>query len=178
MRAGHWRSSGWSRDKAVRGGASSSPGRGGVGEGALLLALCAVLYWLTTRFDSVPAALSQNVPPEFFPRLLLAVIALLAVVLMLRGGGGKDGAGSPGHSDAPAENRKGLVAAATVWLACALFTYVGAAPAMFFSCLALPLIWGERRRGMLALYALGFPAAVYAVFALLLEVRFPDGGWN
>lgn len=151
-------------------------GRSEIGEGIVLLAFCAALYWLTTRFDSVPAALSQNVPPEFFPRLLLAFIAALSVVLMLRGGGKK--AGAAPAAGAAADNKKGLAAAAAAWLGCALFHFAGALPAMLFICLALPLILGERRRGMLALYALGFPAAVYAVFAMLLEVRFPEGAWN
>lgn len=38
--------------------------------GVTLLALCAIIYWLTTGFAEVPAILSQNVPPTFFPRLV------------------------------------------------------------------------------------------------------------
>lgn len=155
-------------------GGSSLPGRGGAGEGTALLAVCAVLYWLTTQFDSVPAALSQNVPPEFFPRLLLAVISALSVVLIVQGGG------KAARRDAapPGETRRGIAAAAAAWLGCALFHFAGAPLAMVFSCVALPIVWGERRRGILALYALGIPAAVYVIFTLLLEVRFPEGVWN
>ena len=166
----------------VRDDAPSPSGKRDLGEGAALLAGCALLYWLTTRFDSVPAALSQNVPPEFFPRLLLAFIAALSVLLMLRPGGGKGGNGGDsgigGAGGAGVENRKGLAAAAAAWTGCALFHFAGAVPALLFSCAALSFVLGERRRGILALYALGFPAAVYIVFALLLEVRFPEGLWN
>lgn len=59
--------------------AQRPPRKRAVGEGAALLVGVAVLYWLTTRFDAAPVALSQNVPPTFFPRLLLAVIAFLAI---------------------------------------------------------------------------------------------------
>lgn len=147
--------------------------RRGIGEGAVLLACCALLYWLTTRFDSVPAALSQNIPPEFFPRLLLTFIAGLSVLLMLRREGKTGGGGG-----AAFENKKGLAAAGAAWAGCALFHFAGAVPALLFSCAALPVALGERRTGVLALYALGFPAAVYVVFALLLEVRFPEGAWR
>ena len=53
--------------------------------GGCLIAFCAFVLWLTTGFDEVPAMLSQNVPPTFFPRLVLAIIALLSAILAVQG---------------------------------------------------------------------------------------------
>ena len=53
--------------------------------GAVLLALSAGIYALTTGFDEVPAMLSQNVPPTFFPRFVVTIIVLLSLALIVGG---------------------------------------------------------------------------------------------
>lgn len=134
-----------------------------------MLALCALLYWLSTRFDSVPAALSQNVPPELFPRLLLFIIAGLSVVMMWQG---------RGIAAAPVlRARRILLVAAAAWIGCALFAMTGVVT-LVACCGALCALWGERRLTILVLYALLYPAAAYVVFALFLGLRFPDGVWR
>jgi len=140
-----------------------------VAEGGVLLALCAWLYWVSTGFDSVPAALSQNVPPELFPRLLLLIIAGLSVVMMWQG---------RGVSAAPVPRvRRVLLVAAAAWVGCALFALTGVV-ILVACCGALCALWGERRPAKLVLYALLYPAAVYAVFVLFLGLRLPDGVWH
>lgn len=150
---------------AARGGRLS----GSAAEGGVLLALCAFLYWLSTRFDSVPAMLSQNVPPELFPRMLLFIIAGLSVVMMWQ---------SRGISAVPVlHTRRVLLVAAAAWIGCALFAMTGVA-VLVACCGALCALWGERRPAILMLYALLYPVAVYVVFVLFLGLRFPDGVWR
>lgn len=142
---------------------------GAAAEGGVLLVLCALLYWVSTGFDSVPAVLSQNVPPELFPRMLLLTIAGLSVVMMWQG---------RGTAVAPMPRiRRILLVAAAAWIGCALFAMTGVVT-LVACCGALCALWGERRPASLALYALLYPAAVYVVFVLFLGLRFPDGVWR
>ena len=53
--------------------------------GLAVMAVCAMAWRLTAGFDEVPAMLSQNVPPTFFPRLVIGAAALLGAILMAGG---------------------------------------------------------------------------------------------
>ncbi|HEY5624773.1 MAG TPA: hypothetical protein VIV14_13505, partial [Gammaproteobacteria bacterium] len=53
--------------------------------GGVFLALSAGIYALTAGFDEVPAMLSQNVPPTFFPRFVITIVALLSVAVIIGG---------------------------------------------------------------------------------------------
>ena len=48
-------------------------------------------------------------------------------------------------------------------------------PAMILLCLGLPVIWGERRWGLIVPFAILFPAAIYGLFAVVLGVHFDPG---
>jgi putative tricarboxylic transport membrane protein len=139
-----------------------------VAVGAALLALCALGYWLTTHFDEVPAMLSQNVPPTFFPRLILTFIVVLSAVLIALG------------LKRDAEHKEALrpivlVTAVLIVVAAVAMSTLGALPTLTLLTVALPLIWGERRYVIIGLLALATPVAVYIVFTLALHVRFPQG---
>ena len=47
----------------------------------IILAICGALYYITTTFDEVSNMLAQNIPPEFFPRLVLMIIVGLTLAL-------------------------------------------------------------------------------------------------
>jgi len=139
-----------------------------VAVGAVFLGLCALGYWLTTHFDEVPAMLSQNVPPTFFPRLILTFIAVLSAALIASG------------LKRDAEHKEALrpivlVTAALIVVAAVAMTTLGTLPMLTLLTVALPLLWGERRYLVIGLLALATPAAVYAIFTLALHVRFPQG---
>jgi putative tricarboxylic transport membrane protein len=136
--------------------------------GIVLLGFCALTYWLTTGFDHVPMMLAQNVPPTFFPRLVLILIALLAVLLIVSGW-----RKPPLHQ----ERVKPIVyvTGAIVALTPLLMEPLGTFPTLFLITLGLPLLWGESRRLRVLTLAVLLPIAVYAVFTLALNVRFPTG---
>ena len=52
--------------------------------GAVVLAFCAAVVYITTTFEEVPAILSQGIPPTQFPRMMIGIIAFLTVVMMIQ----------------------------------------------------------------------------------------------
>ena len=136
--------------------------------GVTLLALCAVIYWLTTGFTEVPAMLSQNVPPTFFPRLVLSFVAILSVVLIF------NGLGKSPEVKVRIEPAVPMTAAIVV-LAGVLAALLGTLPTLALIAIALPLAWGERRLRPIGILAIGLPASIYLLFSVALGIRFPPG---
>lgn len=136
--------------------------------GVCLISVCAVVLWLTTYFDEVPSMLSQNVPPTFFPRLVLAIIAALSAILILQGLRKER---EQHEHIAPAV----FVTAAIIAVAGALLSVAGALVTLSLVATVLPIAWGERRAHLIGALALGMPIVVYVVFTLALGVRFPAG---
>lgn len=134
----------------------------------VLLALCGVGYWLTADFDTVPAMLAQNVPPTFFPRLVLGLIGVLTVIMLLIG---------LKKPRVEYERIKPMVPVTGMLVATAplLIAPLGTFPTLFLVTLVLPIVWGERRRRAVITLAVLLPIAVYLIFTLALGVRFPTG---
>ncbi len=136
--------------------------------GAALLALCGLVGWNTTTFREVPAMLSQNIPPTFFPRLVLAVIAALSVVLVVSGSKRR---GEPREKVSSAV----FVTAAAITLTVMLVPRLGMLATVCLASIVLPVCWGERRALRIALLAVGLPLSIYLIFAVGLGMRFPEG---
>ena len=136
--------------------------------GSVLLALCAAIYWLTTDFTEVPAMLSQNVPPTFFPRLVVMIVAALSVLLIAAGL-------RKNPVSAPAVSPVVFVTAGIIVLAGFLVDWIGTLPTLSLIAVTLPLAWGERRLPRIGLLAVGLPSAIYIIFSIALGIRFPAG---
>ena len=136
--------------------------------GATLLALCGVVFWNTTTFREVPAMLSQNVPPTFFPQLVLAVIALLSAALVVSGSKRKS---ELRNKASPAV----LVTAAVITLTVAILPRLGMLATVCLVAIVLPLCWGERRALRIGLLAVILPLGIYVIFVLALGMRLPRG---
>ncbi len=141
----------------------------------IILSICGALYYVTTSFEEVSEMLSQNIPPEFFPRLVMLLIAILALALPFehlfqrrRG------------NDLDSKRRKKLrplsylTALVLVLLAFAM-PYLGTFLTMIVVCLILPWLWGERRLRLIVPFAMLFPLAVTLVFNRVLGVYFEPG---
>jgi len=134
----------------------------------VLVALCGLGYWLTTRFPSVPPMLSQNVPPTFFPRLVLLALAACGAFLIV--------ANRRGPSPDSAPPRALVYATAAIVLATpALIALLGTWLVIAGIAAALPMLWRERRVLPILALAFGLPVAVYLLFTVALGVRFPSG---
>jgi len=136
--------------------------------GLAILGFCAVTYLASLEIAEAPAALAQNVQPATFPRMVLAVIALLTVLMMALGISRTE----------PALRSPKLVMLMTGAMMVAFviaFEALGPLAAMALFCGTMPMLWGEKPSKRLALFALGFPLAVYLVFDVGLGVYFPPG---
>lgn len=141
--------------------------------GIVLLAFCAVIFWLTTSFPEVPAMLSQNVPPTFFPRLVIGTIAMLSITLIFSGLRKTD--------DIAERVQPAVFVTATIIFLAGLMVYLlGTLLTLSLVAVAIPLAWNERRLRPIGLLAVTLPIGIYLVFSVALGIRFPGGllfGW-
>lgn len=136
--------------------------------GAVIVLFSALVYAITTTFDTVPLVLSGGVPPERFPRLVLGVMVVLAGLMVYQAGR------RPPKARKPIPPMVYLSAGVLVLFIVAI-SLIGTIAAMVVFCVALAYLWGERRTWVLGIFAVAFPAVVYVLFSQLLEVRFPAG---
>jgi hypothetical protein len=136
---------------------------------AVALAACAVAFGLTWRFSTTtPGAMMAGLGAEFFPRLIIGVIAVLAVCIAL-------GVGNPPMArPAPIPP--------VVWMTIAvLAAYVAALElvgmwiASFAVMVGLGRMWGQRNLAKLAAAAVALLVVVYLVFIRFLKSAFPEG---
>ena len=142
---------------------------------AVLLGLCAWLYYLTTTFEEVAPLFAQDVPPEFLPRLLIWTIVILSLLMpfehLLKPGG-------RAHFDKDRSKPIKPMAYATAGLLALIvlsIEFVGTYIAIVLACLLVPVLWGERRWKLLIPYALIFSTTVVLLFSKLLGVYFEPG---
>lgn len=144
----------------------------------LILAVCGLLYYVTAGFEEVSELLSQNIGPEWFPRLLIWTIVLLSLALPFEHLMRKQQAASID------EDRANRIKPISFFTALLLASVVATIPlfgtfiAMILACVLLPLLWGERRLKLLIPYIFLFPATVAILFTQVLKVFFEPGLWG
>lgn len=149
--------------------------RSDVGVAAILLAVCAGLYYATTSFEEVSPLFAQDMPPERFPRMLLWVIVALSIALpferWLRKEKGKV------LDKARSSPTRPIVYFTAGFLALAVLAipWIGTLLVLALVCIGLPLLWGERRLKLLIPFVALFPAAVMLLFTKVLGVYFDPG---
>jgi hypothetical protein len=132
------------------------------------LVFCAAAYALTFRFDKVPEALMSGLGAEFFPRLILAAMAVFAVLIAL-------GMGNAPLAPPPRLPRMVWITGAAILSFMALVEVLGMWLAAFLFLVGLGRLWGERGLIKLSVSALGLCAVLYLVFVRLLGGNFPLG---
>ena len=142
---------------------------------AILLAICAALWYETTRWETVIAQLSQNIPPTFFPRIILGCIMVMSLALPFENYFKKK---RGADLDEERSNRVvsiTLVTALALVLVVALSAWLGTDLSMVLACALLPVLWGERRLWVVLPFAILFPLAVRLIFVNGLKVHFLPG---
>ncbi|MEO1328760.1 MAG: tripartite tricarboxylate transporter TctB family protein [Pseudomonadota bacterium] len=144
----------------------------------LLLAICAFFYFETTKFPAPGAFLGENLLPEQFPRMLLYTIGFFAILLPFehlmeveRWPLIKKSRSAP----------IGLNTFITIGFMIALVTIattIGTILTILIAAVGLPLLWGERRYLLVAVYSIAFTAIVTYVFSVVLSVYFEPGVFN
>ncbi len=142
---------------------------------ALLLAGAGYLYYLTTQFEEPSALLGENVGPADFPRLVIYFVAILAIILPF------ESRLQPERWQKIWEGRHKPVSTLT-WISIGFLVvvslaapYLGTIITMVLVSLLLPLVWGERRIGLVVTFAVLFTLAVTWVFNVILKVYFEPG---
>ena len=137
--------------------------------GSVALAACAAAFALTFYFTTTtPAAMMSGMGAEFFPRLILAAIAILAVCILF-------GIGNP-PMETPAP------VPPIVWITFAILAaYIFAVQilgmwiASFILVVGLGRLWEPRHPAKLAAAAAGLLLVVWFVFVKVLKGQFPQG---
>lgn len=136
--------------------------------GIVLLVFCAAAYWVTLDFKQAPAALAQNVQPATFPRLVIFVVAILSLLMMVVGFAEQE----------PRRSRpKAIMGITALMMVGFIFAFdiLGLTAAVALFSLVMPVLWGAKPSLKLVAFAVAFPAAVYLVFDVGLDVYFPPG---
>ena len=144
----------------------------------VILAVCGVLYAVTTGFEEVAALLAQNIPPEWFPQLLIWTIVVLSMVLPFEHLFLEKGAAEIDKGRSEKIKPMAMITALLLILAVTSILLFGTALAMVLICIALPLLWGERRVKLLVPYFILFPFAVTVLFTQVLKVYFEPGAFG
>jgi putative tricarboxylic transport membrane protein len=142
---------------------------------AIIFAISGILYYVTTTFERVSDMLAQNIPPEFFPQLIIFVIVILTLgvpfehLLHKRRGENID-------SDRSERIKRMPYVTAALMIALVIgIPYLGMLLTMIGVCTLLPLLWGERRLKLIIPFAILFPLAVTYLFNKVLLVYFEPG---
>lgn len=167
-------------DKAGRKATSASPfvHRTDLVLTLLIFAACGTLYYVTTSFDEVSQLLSQNIGPEWFPRLLIWTIVILSLVLPFEHLSQRQKADSIDKDRSDRIKPISFVTAALLASIVATIPLFGTLIATILGCALLPLLWGERRWKVLIPYVVLFPATVAFLFTQVLKVYFEPGLWG
>ena len=144
----------------------------------VILAICGALYSITTTFEEVAALLAQNIPPEWFPQLLIWTIVVLSLILPFEHLFLEKGAAEIDKDRSDKIKPMVMITAVLLILAVTSILLFGTALAMVVVCIALPLLWGERRWKVLVPYFVLFPLAVTVLFTQVLKVYFEPGAFG
>lgn len=142
-----------------------------------ILAACWFLYDTASDFEDVPDAMAQSgvIPPEWFPQLLIMVIAVLTLIIPFEHifhEDGKEGLDSDRKTKIrPIAVYSALLLCAVVWL----MSWLGMFVSMVLACVLMPPLWGETRWKAIAIFAVVFPGAVALLFTQVLGVYFEPG---
>lgn len=130
----------------------------------VILVFCGVAYYLTTTFDRVPPILKRGMQPADFPQLMIWLIGLLAAWLLVRG-----------RSPAPLALPPVVYVSLGLLIGFPLLAMVDLFLALGIFGVLLTGLWGERRWWALILVGLVIPIAVFLLFDMVFEIRFPRG---
>jgi hypothetical protein len=142
---------------------------------AVILAGCAFLYWQTTIFAAPPSVLGDYMLPQDFPRLLIWGIALLSLLLPF-----EEAKLSRKGESTDDERKESLQAIAYVnaafMTACVLvMPWLGTLLTVFLIATVMPVLWAEKRRVVMVLFAILTPVAIWLLFEVFFRVRLIPG---
>ena len=141
----------------------------------ILLVICGLLFYETSTWETAPPAFVQNIPPTFFPRLVLGLIVFFTQMLPFESYyAARQGTDLDEDRSVKVEPITYITAAGLLFVV-TLSEWLGTDLSMVLSCVLLPMLWGERRIKVIIPFAIIFPLAVRIVFVEALNVHFLPG---
>ena len=135
----------------------------------LALVACAVVLALTFRFTTTtPAAMMQGMGAEFFPRLVIGVMAVLAICIGL-------GIGNPPAQAPPRIPGIVYVTAAVLAAYVVAVEIFGLWIASLALMVGLGRLWGEKSYVRMLAASAGMLLAIWLLFVKVLKGGFPAG---
>lgn len=129
-----------------------------------LIAFCGVVIVVTTTFERMPPILKRGIQPSDFPQLVAGLIIALTLLSIWR---------EPVRLTARVGARTWgtllLLALFAALMALDLFLALG------LFAVGLSALWGERRLPVFGLVGLAVPFAIFLLFDLVFDIRFPRG---
>jgi putative tricarboxylic transport membrane protein len=141
----------------------------------ILLVICGLLLYETSTWDTAPPAFSQNIPPTFFPRLVLGLIIFLTLMLPFESYYAAQQGNDLDEDRSIKVERITFITALGLLFIVTLSEWLGTDLSMVLACVLLPMLWGERRFKVIIPFAIIFPLAVRIVFVEALNVHFLPG---
>jgi hypothetical protein len=149
--------------------------RGDVLVTAVILAVCGFLYWQTTIFAAPPSMLGDYMLPQDFPRLLIFGIALLSLLLPFEQGLLAKKDESTEDETEPPLQQIAYVTSAFMIATVFVMPWLGTLITVFLISAVMPILWGERRKLALVLFAVLTPLSIYVLFEVFFRVRLIPG---
>jgi putative tricarboxylic transport membrane protein len=141
----------------------------------ILLVICGLLFYETSTWETVAPVLSQNIPPTFFPRLVLGIIVFFTLILPFESYYAAKQGTDLDEDRSDKVERITFITAGGLLFVVILSEWLGTDLSMVLACVLLPMLWGERRIKIIIPFAIIFPLAVRIVFVELLNVHFLPG---
>ena len=133
------------------------------------------MYYEAGKFPEAPAILGDTLNADVFPKMLITILFILVAIIPF------EFKLTPAKIDKIDKDRGDRTLPIT-WFTIILLLvivsfaeFLGAVVTMFITCLALPLLWGERNYIAVAIYSVVFPGFVYLLFNKLLGLYFNPG---
>ena len=129
-----------------------------------IVLFCLGVIWLSTHFEKMPPILKRGIQPSDFPQLIAGLMILLTALMAWR---------EPiQRTEKISPITWGTLGLMGMFVFFAIFDFF---LALAFFAVGLAWLWGERRLLFLSLVGIGIPLAVFFLFDLVFEIRFPRG---
>lgn len=141
----------------------------------VLVAFGAFVYYEAGKFPPAPLVLGDTLNADVFPKILVVILLFLTAIIPFEF---KITPQKVAKIDKERDEKTLPITWVTIFLLLTivfLTDFLGAVLTMFVTCLLLPLVWGEKKYVVVAIYALLFPAFVWFLFNQLLGLYFAPG---
>ena len=141
----------------------------------VLVAFGAFVYYEAGKFPPAPLVLGDTLNDDVFPKILVVILLFLTAIIPFEF---KITPQKVAKIDKERDEKTLPITWVTIFLLLTivfLTDFLGAVLTMFVTCLLLPLVWGEKKYVVVAIYALLFPAFVWFLFNQLLGLYFAPG---